>query len=849
VFNRRQSASLKLWVIPLGLFALALAARVPGLDTFNTVDEHIWVYRSQSFVGGLLFADYACPPVEGGRQFPTTGLGCTLQSGHPGVTTMWGGGLGLLAYYWQTVRPTGLDLHAFLNSSDLLHPDLIAAMRLPLAVVSSLFVLSFYFLVRRVLDEKVAFVTTLLVALSPFQIALSRVLHQDALTANFMILSLLCMIGYWLQGWKRRWLLVSAILAGVAFLAKAVSWYMMPCAAMVGLFSLYFRWRRGHWRGWASVGQMAGEGILWGAVAWLTFAALFPAMWVIPGEVIRRLVDMSLGKAQTGHEADQFFLGIISRNPGPLLYPLGWLLEASPWEILGLLALPVAAWHTLRCSLRLPLVTSLRQKLDGHPVPVALACFVATFLLFETLSNKKAVRYFLPAFPVIDIFVAMGLLWLAGRLAQLSRKETIRRWALPTLCGLLVLGQGWLVAGNYPYYFTYYNPLFGGAPGAARMIDVGWGEGLNEAGAYLNRQPDSQSLLVTADYYTALSPFFAGEVNDFNRSINEVMKSDYLVFYRRHLQSELHDPNLWRYFDQHYKPVESITLQGLDYALIYRNPIAQHVCAQDNNLPDALNPFGYSLAADGNLTLFWQNLAGGDQVQAVQAGLTSVADGETRWVTCAPAPAFAAEAGLPGAFLESQCPLGASGTPPGYYDLRLGWGDGGRATPLLIDDEGRFGPVAPATVLASLAEQGLVVPLDIAFGDRVSLVGYRLEPTAWRAGGEGTLVLYWKIRGVLNSSLADQFELSLRLFAPGAAEPILTTPHPILPRCLEARDLAPGTVVPVRYSRLLPTSLSPGTYTLKACLTAPGGGQVVTGQQSDASQPLDCLPLPVNVVR
>ena len=122
MFSRSQFAFLKPWLIPLGIFALALAVRVPALDTFDTVDEHIWVYRSQSFIGGLLFPDYTCPPAAWGRKFPTAGLGCTLQIGYPGVTTMWGGGLGLLAYYWQTVRPTGVDLRTFLNSPDLLRP-------------------------------------------------------------------------------------------------------------------------------------------------------------------------------------------------------------------------------------------------------------------------------------------------------------------------------------------------------------------------------------------------------------------------------------------------------------------------------------------------------------------------------------------------------------------------------------------------------------------------------------------------------------------------------------------------------------------------------------------------------
>jgi 4-amino-4-deoxy-L-arabinose transferase-like glycosyltransferase len=851
MLKRRQFAFLKSWLIPLGIFALALAVRVAGLGSFETVDEPRWIYRSQPFISGLLFPDYACPPAGRGREFASSGLGCTLQAGYPGVTTMWGGGLGLLAYYWQVVRPSGEDLRPFLDNINVLDPALIAPTRLPLAVVSALCILLFYPLVRRLLNEKAAVVATLLVALNPFHVALSRVLHQDALTANFMILSLLCMVGYWLQGWSRRWLVVSAVFAGIGFLAKAVSWFMMPCAAMIGLLSLYYHWRRGEWHGWGSIGQMVGEGVAWGVVAWLSFAALFPAMWVIPGEVVRSMIDMSFGMAEGGNDVDQYLLGHIARDPGPLLYPIGWLLRSSPLEVVGLLVLPLGAWRSLRAQ-RLSPVAWLRQKIDAQPVVLALALFVATFLAFETLSNKKMVRFFLPAFPIIDILVALGLVWLADRLARLTRREAVQRWALPALGGLVLLGQGWLVMDNYPYYFTYYNPLLGGAPGAAQIMDVGWGEGLNEAAAYLNRQPGSEAVQVTADYYLTFIPFFAGEANEFGGPLSEAMNSDYLVFYRRQLQSKLHDPNLWHYFDQHYLPAERVTLQGLDYALIYRNPIQQHICAPDNSLADDLVPFGYNLAADGALTLFWQNVKGGDRLD-VQVGLAPATGGETRsqrdperWVACAPAPAFASEAGTPGALLESECSLAASGAPPGYYDLRLGLGSGDHMSSIAlsagglaaqIDADGRFSPVAPATALQLLAKQGLVTPLSVAFGETVSLAGYRLEPTTWQAGGEGALVLYWQPQRRLSSSLAGMFELSMRLVPPGGAEPAAAASHPVLPGCLAARDLAAAAVVPVRYPLSLPATLPPGAYTLQACLTAAGGGQT-----------LDCLPLAVNVV-
>ena len=316
-------------------------------------------------------------------------------------------------YYWQAVRPSGEDLRSFLEDVDILDPALIAPTRLPLAVVSALCVLLFYRLVRRLFDEKVAAVATLLVALSPFHIALSRVLHQDALTANFMVLSLLCMVGYWLQGWKRRWLVVSAIFAGIGFLAKAVSWFMMPCAAMIGLLSLYYHWRRGEWRGWRSVGQMVGEGVAWGVVAWLTFAALFPATWVIPGEVVRSMIDMSFGDGRRRERRGPISPGPHRARPRPAA--LSRRLAAAGVAAGSRRAAGPAAGRLALAPLAAPASPAawLRQKIDAQPAVLALALFVATFLVFETLSSKKMVRFFLPAFPVIDIFVALGLLWLA----------------------------------------------------------------------------------------------------------------------------------------------------------------------------------------------------------------------------------------------------------------------------------------------------------------------------------------------------------------------------------------------------------------------------------------------------
>ncbi len=56
----------------MGLFVLALIPRILSLSKFITADEPRWAVRSMDFLRGLLTANWQA----------------TLQTGHPGVTTM-----------------------------------------------------------------------------------------------------------------------------------------------------------------------------------------------------------------------------------------------------------------------------------------------------------------------------------------------------------------------------------------------------------------------------------------------------------------------------------------------------------------------------------------------------------------------------------------------------------------------------------------------------------------------------------------------------------------------------------------------------------------------------------------
>ena len=81
MFPPRSSirAQRTLAALAVAVFALALVPRLWRIDAHLTPDELRWVCRTVGFHTGLRTGD----------------LALTLQTGHPGVITMWLGGIGL----------------------------------------------------------------------------------------------------------------------------------------------------------------------------------------------------------------------------------------------------------------------------------------------------------------------------------------------------------------------------------------------------------------------------------------------------------------------------------------------------------------------------------------------------------------------------------------------------------------------------------------------------------------------------------------------------------------------------------------------------------------------------------
>jgi 4-amino-4-deoxy-L-arabinose transferase-like glycosyltransferase len=556
--------------ISAALFVAALFPRIWAPIDFLTVDEaYHWFDRIRLFHAAIRSGEYAG----------------TLQIGHPGVTTMWLGSLGFEIY--SQLRQLGWQ------GSLALEHQLI---RLPLAAAAALSIAIAFVLLVRLVDRRVALLGALLWAAEPFLIAHAQLLHVDSLLASFSTLAILMALVALRNGDAARppvdyrWLIGSAICFGLAMLTKSPAVMVAPTVGWVVLHA----WRA---KRMPIRAAMVALGV-WGATAVLVWVALWPAVWVIPATAVYSVVNEAFQNGSTPHGWGNYFAGQAVENPGPSFYLVALALRLAPWTLAG----AVVGLVALRAA----------PQRDRTGTLGALALFSLTFLILMTLLAKKFDRYALPAIPALTIIAASGLLWLWDLAAlRISALRSMSGAARTLGWGAVAAGLALHAGGAMPYPLAYYSPLFGGGPAAARMLPIGWGEGLEQAGAYIRAQPDGCDRPVAVFYGPVLRPFVCNRVVSLSM-LNVSDEAGYAVLYIDQIQRGIYpDETQWLLADP---PLHTIRINGIDYAYIYqlKQPVAT---AADVVFGSAIRLVGYestpALTAGQvvTFTLEWQKLA------------------------------------------------------------------------------------------------------------------------------------------------------------------------------------------------------------------------------------------------
>jgi len=519
LFTKKLSSTAALALL---LFGIALGPRIFGLGRGLTTDEaYQWQDRSARFLAAVSKGDFAA----------------TLITGHPGVTTMWLGSLGLLGERMLQNPNLPFELHLTL-------------MRLPVACATSLAIVLGFWLLQQSGGLKLAFSSAFLWATDPFLVAHSRLLHVDALLTMLMLLAQLALIAACFPAKSKATvpkfslLLLAGAATGLAQVSKASAALLIPSGFLI-LFTWYWPKRQQP----KALRQLILAVGVWGGMALVTAFGAWPAFWVAPAAAIGKVVNEVLGNGGEPQKGN-FLLGqsYISTEPGALFYPVTLFARATPWVVVGLSAFIwaiFARWERIKHQKNVFFLISASSLL---------------IILALTLVPKKFDRYALPAVPLLQILAATGLLWLHAKIpARAQRTATLAS------SGAAVAVLMWY----HPYYLAYYNPLLGGGAQAAKVVPVGWGEGLDQAAAWLNAQPDLAEGEVATWSPPTLQSYLQAKTTWQSGILSG--KVQYLVVYLNQIQNQK-ETHLFQPFYLRCNPVKIIKIHEIEYAWIYRVP-------------------------------------------------------------------------------------------------------------------------------------------------------------------------------------------------------------------------------------------------------------------------------------
>lgn len=428
-------------VAVVGLVALGLRWWSPG-EPLRTADSYNWMRRSIAFGEAIRSWDLAAATTD------PTGVPAT----RPGVTTMWTGFLAeeLVAPARHVATTLGWDAG----------PSHLRLAQVLMALWCVLGIVVFTLVARRLVGARAAVIAGGLLAVEPFFVGHSSVLHTDALLAIGSAVSVMALAACvrahherplvaW-SGWWRtdvgRLALLGGVAGGVAGLTKVNAGLLVG----VGLLAAFVPLSR------RRVGQVPA--VIAVASALAVVVAMWPALWVDPWGQVRACIDsLTLAGEGTG---PAFFMGeVTSRDRG--FYPVAAWYRASAWLLVG--ALLALGWWC---------VAGFRRRRASPGSRRALVVLVLPPLAYAValgLSDKHYDRYLLPLLP----FVALGVGVCASRaLDGIGAGRAVGRlgWAG------LGLAAGW-TASLAPFAISHVDPLVGGQRAALKRLSLGWGEG------------------------------------------------------------------------------------------------------------------------------------------------------------------------------------------------------------------------------------------------------------------------------------------------------------------------------------------------------------------------------------
>lgn len=534
------------------LLALTIAPRLSALDSFVTIDEPFWLSVGANYYYAL-----------GQRELENT-----VYEYHPAVTTMsvitaaflvdFPDYRGLGQGYFD-VDKEKFDPFIFENGHNPMR--LLYLSRLFQAAIIILYALIIFYLLSVLFGDEKAFFITAFISSAPYFLGHSRVLSHEAMVSFFVLASILGMLAY--LEFDRKWfyLLISGVSAALAQLTKSSAMAMFPVIALMLVIAVFSK--KGQLKS-ALLDHLKIFGIWLGWLA-LAYFILWPGMWAAPGKMLYEVYGNAFSYALQGsrlqvtQELQPSRFGLASMSGSILNFVEQIFTKETPLAWIGL---ALAVFSIPRTGAAFEKRLTLYLFLNA----------VMSILLFSAAQGRNSPHYIMSAHVSMDVIAALGWMSLSALILNQDGRINFRlKIGGAVFILMLQLGSALIY---YPYYYTYHNPLVVNAP----LSD--YGEGFEQAAAYLAQKPNANSLKVLS--FRGRGPFsyfFAGETILFNplfleepgmpSMIERLRQADYLVI-NDALRPRTPRTELFVQGLDGVTPEHSIFIKGISPILIYR---------------------------------------------------------------------------------------------------------------------------------------------------------------------------------------------------------------------------------------------------------------------------------------
>jgi 4-amino-4-deoxy-L-arabinose transferase-like glycosyltransferase len=432
-----------------------------------------------------------------------------------------------------------------------------------------------YIYSRRLLGILPALFSVLLISLEPYYLGHSRLLTHEGLISTLLVLSILSFIAYLYAGRRKLDLFVSASAGSIACLTKSTSVIIIPFIVLMSV-TAYIEHIKKNTGGEKNETRIQLRQLLTSLLIWLgTFIVVFvasnPPMWVAPLETLDRIygavIRFVFEKSNANGEVPgKSILSLISLN-GFKNYLRVILTTTTPIVWLG-----VGAGLINKIANK----KSLKADIGKRIVMYLLALGGLFYCMMSIGASVFSPHYIMTTIVCLIYIAGIGLAVITQWIKGISALR-LRNVALGVFLGTLILFQSYNVVSNFPYYYTYRNPITVSVnQGILSPTPQGYGEVLDVAAKYLSEKPNAKDLTVMSWYAGIIRYLFPGEVEhikpsaEWSRaSVRKLLESDYLVIYydaqlRRNLPEKL------MYDLTNVTPEHSISRFGIEYIRIYK---------------------------------------------------------------------------------------------------------------------------------------------------------------------------------------------------------------------------------------------------------------------------------------